>query len=53
MCKLVVYTVHFRARKSRQKQQKETDLETPHYGSKYGVDWELGERRQGGWLADS
>lgn len=45
MCKLIASTVDFRARKSRQNQQEEMDLETEHYDSKYG--W-IGGGAEGG-----
>lgn len=41
MSKQMVY-VHFRAGKSRQNQQDETDLTTEHYGNKCGVNGERG-----------
>lgn len=36
MCRLVVFTLHFRARTSRKNQQEELDLGTEHKGSHYG-----------------
>lgn len=36
--RVMVYTVHFQARKSGQSQREEKHLETESYGSKHGMD---------------